>query len=96
MLTITHDAQSLLKHILTRQDVPAHLAPRFVLEDEQLKLVLDQIHDEDRVFEFDGRPVLVLDEEVAYLLSDRTLITRRTEHGTEIALEEMEEGFGLE
>jgi Fe-S cluster assembly iron-binding protein IscA len=73
MLTMTEAAGAQLIQMLDDAEAPEGVAIRFVHEDEDVALRLDQPKDGDTTLDHEGRTVLVLDPQLAELLADRTL-----------------------
>jgi Fe-S cluster assembly iron-binding protein IscA len=73
MLTVTDAAGSHLAQILKQEELPAEIAIRIIVEGGGLALRPDEKQPGDASFEHEGRTVLLLDEQVADLLSSDTL-----------------------
>jgi hypothetical protein len=73
MLTVTEDARVHLAKVLDNADVPADAAVRFVVEDDKIKPKLDRIRSRDVMFEFAGKTVLALDEQMSLTLDNHVL-----------------------
>ena len=86
MLTVTESAEQHLNDILKQNDAPDDAALRFVVEGQSLGLTRGKESPGDQKFEHDGKTVLLLDEQVAGLLDERTLDTEKTEEGARLAL----------
>jgi Fe-S cluster assembly iron-binding protein IscA len=86
MLTVTEGASAQLADMLTAAEAPDDVAVRFVVQGQGLALGLDQVKAEDQTFEHSGKTVLVLDEEIAGLLNDKTLDVEDTDEGPRLAL----------
>jgi len=98
MLTVTEDARAHLVKLLEEAEAPEGSAARFVAGEEGLALQVDNPREDDQTHEHNGRPVLLMDPQIADLLQDKTLDVRETEEGTALELhdenaeEEGEEG----
>jgi hypothetical protein len=73
MLTVTEAAYLHLAQVLDNANASADAAVRFVAEDDTIKPTLDSIRSGDVMFEFAGKTVLALDEQMALTLSDTIL-----------------------
>ena len=73
MLTVTEAARIHLAQVLDNANASADAAVRFVAEDDTIKPTLDSIRSGDVMFEFAGKTVLALDEQMALTLSDTIL-----------------------
>lgn len=73
MLTVTKAAGGYLSAALDKANAPAESAVRILVKPEGLRTAIDQERDGDQSFEHDGRKVLLLDEQAANELSERTL-----------------------
>lgn len=86
MLSVTEPASSHLEKLLDKAQAPDGAAARFVASEEGLTLQLDHPKPEDETHEHEGRTILLLDQQVAELLSDKTLDLQDTEQGPSLAL----------
>jgi hypothetical protein len=66
--------------------VPAGAAARVLIKEKGLGLAPDTLNNEDATFDYEGRTVLVLPQQLAGSLDDRTLDTVDTEEGPKRAL----------
>jgi Fe-S cluster assembly iron-binding protein IscA len=73
MLTVTDAASQHLAAILAQESVPDEAAIRLVHEGQSLGMQADTARPDDVTFEHDGRTILLLDPQVAELLTDETL-----------------------
>jgi Fe-S cluster assembly iron-binding protein IscA len=73
MLTVTEAASARLAQMLKQQNAPAHIAVRFVCEQQTAGLRQDSERPGDTSFQHQGRTVLVLDAQVSELLAEVTL-----------------------
>ena len=73
MLTVTEDARIHLAKVLDNADVPADVVIRFVAEEDTIKPQLDRTRSGDVMFEYAGKTVLALDEQMSLTLSDTIL-----------------------
>ena len=96
MLTVTEPAGAHLEKLLDEAEAPEGAAARFVASEEGLTLQLDNPKPEDETHDHGGRTVLLLDQQVAELLSDKTLDLQQTEQGPSLALHMEEGGEGEE
>jgi hypothetical protein len=86
MLTVTEDARVHLAKVLDNADVPADAAVRFVVEDDKIKPKLDRIRSGDVMFEFAGKTVLALDEQMSLTLDDHILDVEDDSNGARLIL----------
>ena len=87
MLTITDAAANHLSEILNEAAAPEGSAVRFLVSREGLSLEIDSPREDDQSIEHDGRTVLVMDPQVAELLSDKTLAFQETAEGPVLLIE---------
>lgn len=87
MLNITTPAAEHLAKLLDEADAPEGTAARFVVEQEGLVLQVDSPREDDQTIEHEGKPLLVLDAQVAELLDDKTLALEETEDGPTLAIQ---------
>lgn len=73
MLTVTQAASARLAEILSQEGLPEGTAIRLVQEGQGLGMQPDNERPGDKTFEHEGQIVLLLDAQVAELLSDDTL-----------------------
>ena len=73
MLTVTKAAGGYLSNMLERNHAPPDSAVRILVKPEGLRTAIDQEHNGDTTFDHDGRKVLLLDQNAATVLSERTL-----------------------
>lgn len=73
MLSVTNAAGGYLNGVLERAHAPAEAAVRILVQPDGLKTTIDQERKGDQHFEHEGRKVLLLDQEAAVRLSERTL-----------------------
>jgi hypothetical protein len=86
MLTVSDTAGAHLAELLTAANAPAELAVRFVIEKDGLALQLDSERPGDATFQHAERTVLLLDEEVSQLLTEKTLDIHEHDDGPHLAL----------
>ncbi|MFW6039082.1 MAG: hypothetical protein ACOC9P_01235 [bacterium] len=91
MLTITEPAANHLGKLLDEAEAPEGTAARCVASEEGLSLQIDSPGENDHTFEHDGKTLLVLDPQVAELLSDKTLAFEQTDDGPALAIQGSEE-----
>ena len=84
MLNVTDAAGDHLSRLLT--DAPDGTAVRFVPQGSSLIPKIDEPQAEDETFDHDGRTVLILDQQIATLLNEKTLDVRETQQGAQLAL----------
>ncbi len=85
MLTVTEDARAHMAQMLAEAEVEDDTALRFVRTERGFAPELDNAGPGDTTFDHEGRTVLVLDEQVSELLTDRTLGLRDTDEGPRLA-----------
>ena len=73
MLTVTEAAYIHLAQVLDNANVLADAAVRFVAEGDTIKPTLDSLRSGDVRFEFAGKTVLALDEQMSLTLVDHIL-----------------------
>jgi len=73
MLTVTEAARIHLAQVLDNANASADAAVRFVAEDDTIKPTLDSIRSGDVRFEYAGKTILALDEQMALTLVDHIL-----------------------
>jgi hypothetical protein len=86
MLTVTEAARIHLAQVLDNANVSADAAVRFVAEGGAIKPTLDSIRSGDIMFEFAGKTVLALDQQMALTLSDTILDVDDDSDGTQLIL----------
>jgi hypothetical protein len=73
MLTITEAARIHLAQVLDNANASADAAVRFVAEHDTIKPKLDSIRSGDVIFEFAGKTVLALNQQMSLTLVDHIL-----------------------
>ena len=73
MLTVTEAARIHLARVLDNANASADAAVRFVAEGNTIKPKLDRIRSGDVMFEFAGKTILALDEQMSLTLDDHIL-----------------------
>jgi hypothetical protein len=73
MLTITQAARIHLAQVLDNANASADAAVRFVAEHDTIKPKLDSIRSGDVIFEFAGKTVLALNQQMSLTLVDHIL-----------------------
>ena len=73
MLNVTDAATAYLSELLSAAEAPAGVAVRFVYESQGFQMQTGSEQPGDATFDHEGRTVLVMEEQVANLLADRTL-----------------------
>ena len=86
MLTVTEAASIHLAKVLDNANASADAAVRFVAEDDTIKPTLDSIRSGDVRFEFAGKTILALDEQMSLTLSDTILDVDDDSDGTQLIL----------
>ena len=86
MLTVTEAACVHLAQMLDNANASADAAVRFVAEDDTIKPTLDSIRSGDVRFEFAGKTVLALDEQMALTLYDHILDVDDDSDATQLIL----------
>ena len=79
MLCVTNAACDRLSQMLAEAGIPDEVAIRFVPEPDGLAMRADEPRPGDTTFEHHGRIILVLDEQLAQELSNKTLDIEPTE-----------------
>jgi hypothetical protein len=86
MLTVTEAAYLHLVKVLDDANASADAVVRFVAEDDTIKPTLDSIRSGDIRFEFAGKTVLALDEQMALTLYDHILDVDDDSDATQLIL----------
>jgi len=86
MLTMTETAGAHLVDLLGEAEVPEDVAIRFVIESEELTLRLDKEQPGDESFNHEGKTVLLVDEEMSTMLSEKTLDIEPSDEGPKLTL----------
>lgn len=86
MLTMTDAAGALLTDLLRDANAPDEAAIRLFVEEKGLSMKLDNEKPGDDSFAHDGRTVLLLDEQLSTMLSERTLDTEEAAEGLKLTL----------
>lgn len=86
MLTITDPACDHLSKLLAEAKAPDEAAIRMVTGERGLELRVDSPKPGDTTIDREGKPLVVLDEQLAERLGDRTLDIRQTPAGVGLAL----------
>ena len=86
MLTMTEAAGAHLVDLLGEAEVPEDVAIRFVFESEELTLRLDKERPGDEPFSHEGKTVLLVDEEMSTMLSEKTLDIEPSDEGAKLTL----------
>jgi len=73
MLTVTEAARIHLAQVLDNANASADAAVRFVAEDDTIKPTLDSIRSGDVRFEYAGKTILALNQQMALTLVDHIL-----------------------
>jgi Fe-S cluster assembly iron-binding protein IscA len=86
MLTMTEAAGAHLVDLLGEAEVPEDVAIRFVVESEGLTLRLDKERPGDESLNHEGKTVLLVDEQMSTMLSDKTLDVDNSDEGLKLTL----------
>ena len=86
MLTVAEDARVHLAQVLDNANASADAAVRFVAEDDIIKPTLDNIRSGDVMFEFAGKTVLALDQQMSLILDDHILDVEDDSNGPQLIL----------
>jgi len=86
MLTLTPQASEHLANLLNESDAPDEAAVRLVVREQGLALATDEPKPEDTTFDHDGKTVLVLDQQVAEALADRTIDVEDSAQGKALSI----------
>jgi hypothetical protein len=86
MLTVTEDARVHLAKVLDNANASADAAVRFVAEGGDIKPKLDRIRSGDVMFEFAGKTVLALDEQMSLTLDNHVLDVDDDSNGARLIL----------
>ena len=81
MLILTEAAGDLLTKILDDKDCQDDLAVRFICQDSEVFLALDNEKQGDATFEHKGRTILLLDQTASEHLGAKTLDVKKTKKG---------------
>jgi hypothetical protein len=83
---MTEAAGAHLIDLLGEADVPEDVAIRFVVESEELTLRLDKERPGDESLTHEGKTVLLLDEQMSPMLSEKTLDIEPSDEGPKLTL----------
>jgi len=86
MLTLTSAASTHLSKVLDDIKANEEEAVRVILDDDGFTLELDSQQSEDITFAYEGKTVLLLDDQLSELLSENTLDIEQTEEGPALTL----------
>jgi Fe-S cluster assembly iron-binding protein IscA len=86
MFTMTDAAGAHLADLLEEAEVPEDVAIRFVVEEEELTLRLDKERPGDESLSHEGKTVLLLDDQMSPMLSDKTLDIAPSDEGPKLTL----------
>ncbi len=87
MMTVTDRALSQLSRMLDEADLSEGAAARLVVDDQGCPGIHpDTERAGDSIWEHEGRTVLLVDEQVAESVDERTLDTMKTEEGVGLKL----------
>jgi hypothetical protein len=83
---MTDAAGAHLSELLGEAEVPDDVAIRFVIEEEALTLRLDKERPGDESYSHEGKTVLLLDEQMSPMLSEKTLDVASSDEGLKLTL----------
>jgi len=86
MMTLTEAAGDHLTEILSNSDVPEGVAVRFVCQESEISLSLDNQKPGDATLEHQGKTVLLLDQHAAEYLDGATVDAEQTDKGAKLFL----------
>lgn len=86
MLNASDAACSFISELLSSSDAPNESAVRFVLEENQLSMKLDEEKPGDKAFHHEGKTVLVVDAEISQILDGKTLDVEETDEGPQLTM----------
>ncbi len=86
MLNASDAACAFISELLTASEAPDESAVRFVLEENQLSMKLDEKKPGDETFDHDGKTVLLVDAEMSQVLDGKTLDVEDTEEGPQLMM----------
>jgi len=86
MLTVTQEAAGLIMHTLSQDDTGEGAVVRLVIEDNELQIAIDKEVEGDFVVEADGKPILVMNQDLADALGAATFDAEMTEDGPMLTL----------
>lgn len=73
MLNVTDAATSYLSELLSASEAPEGVAVRFVYESQGFQMQTGSEQPGDTTFDHEGRTILLMEEQVADLLAERTM-----------------------
>src|SRR5690606_23860594 len=83
VMTLTEAAATQLERVRDSANLPEQTCFRIAADNGDLNLQWDQERPGDTTLCHNGKKILVLDQDVASRLEDKTLDARHTEHGTQ-------------
>jgi len=86
MFDVTDNACEAIAKMLDDAGVQEGMAARLVVSNDGIGLAPDAPQESDQQFNMGERTVLLVDEQVASMLGDRTLDTQQSEEGTSLVL----------
>lgn len=86
MLNASDAACAFISDLLTSSDAPDDSAVRFVIEENNLSMKLDEEKPGDESFHHEGKTVLVVDAEMSQILDGKTLDVEETEEGPQLTM----------
>ncbi len=84
MVTLTYTAGEHMAYMLSEQQVDAVL--RIMVTRGDVEMQPDQIRPDDETFDHDGKVVLVLDQQTAQLLGNKTIDLTADDDGSHLIL----------
>lgn len=86
MLNASDAACAFISELLTASEAPDESAVRFVIEENELSMKLDEEKPGDKIFLHEGKIVLLVDEEMSQVLDGKTLDVENTEKGPQLMM----------
>ncbi len=86
MLNVSEAACAYLSKLLSESDVPDDVSARIIIEGNQMSLQPDDEKPGDVTFVHEGKPVLVIGENISQSLSGKTLDVKDSEEGLQLTL----------
>lgn len=96
MLTVTQEAAGLIMHTLGQEDTAEGAVVRLVIDNNELQVAIDQEVEGDFVVEADGKPILVMDQDLADALGAAPFDAEMTEDGPMLTLTQPEPEDGVD
>ncbi len=86
MLSVSESACEMIGQMLVEVEAGEGFVVRIVPGENGLFLAVDQIHQGDAIYSYEGKPVLAVSQILAELLDDQTLDVHETPQGRELTL----------